>query len=327
MSTARRQPRAAPLGPQGQRVDRLELHLSYRCPNRCQFCSEAERLAAFGDLPVSWGMVATVLRRQAELGVTKIHFTGGEPTLHPRLLDALRLARKLSMSTSVSTNGVRLSRASFAHQAVGLLDDAMFSLHGPAAEVHDGLTGRAGSFDQVVGAMRTVRRLDPSFTVHVNIVVSRHNVDVLADTVALAADLGASLIVVSNVSPEGRGAEQYRDLAVPLGRLAAVLPSLPSQAPEAIVRFFAMPMCLLGDHAMLSNDLFWDPRVTVEWRREPGKVVYGEVHSFQPSRKRAHVAECDECLHQQVCMGPFERYTEEYPADRALLRPARREGR
>jgi MoaA/NifB/PqqE/SkfB family radical SAM enzyme len=313
------------IGPDGQRVERLELHLSYRCPNRCRFCSEADRLGAYRDYPVSWGMVATVLRRHAERGVSKLHLTGGEPTIHPRLVDALTMARKLGMSTSVSTNGVMLCREPFAREVVPLLDDCMFSLHGPEAEVHERLTGRRGSFDQAVGAIELSRQVQPTFSVHVNIVVTRDNVDVLGETVELAGRLGASLIVVSNVSPEGRAAEDYREVAVPLSQLQRIVPTLPPRAPEAIVRFFAVPMCLLGGHAMLSNDLYWDPRVTVEWGEEPGKVAYHDVYSYAPSRGRIHVAQCVECLHRKVCTGVFEAFVVEHPDEIELLRPLKRE--
>ena len=311
------------IGPEGQRTDRLELHLSYRCPNRCRFCSEAERMGAFRGYPVSWGRVATVLRRHAERGVRVLHLTGGEPTVHPRFLDALQMAHKLGMRTSVSTNGAMLSREEFAQRAIALLDDGMFSLHGPTAEVHERMTMRPGSFDQVVTAIRLAQQLKPVFEVHVNIVVTKLNVEALGETVSLAGELGASLIVVSNVSPEGRGRDNYAELAVRLEELARVLPTLPARAPAAIVRFFALPLCLLGEHAMLSNDLYWDPRVTVEWQSQPGKVVYGDVYSWRPQRKRVHVTECTGCLQRNVCMGVFEEYHERYPVD--VLRPVTRE--
>lgn len=298
------------IGPNGQRTERLELHLSYSCPNRCRFCSEAHRMGTYRDYPVTWGRVATVLRTHAERGVRKLHLTGGEPTVHPRFIEALAMARKLGMQTSVSTNGVMLSREDFARQAVPLLDDGMFSLHGPQAEVHERLTGRKGSFDQVTRAIRLAQEINPDFEVHVNIVVTRDNVDVVGETVFLAGELGAALVVVSNVSPEGRGLDNYRELAVELEQLAELLPTLPARAPAAVLRFFGTPMCILGESAMLSNDLFWDPRVTVEWSSEPGKVVYGDVYSWTPARKRIHVTECMACLQRNVCMGVFEDYAE-----------------
>jgi MoaA/NifB/PqqE/SkfB family radical SAM enzyme len=307
------------IGPLGQSMERLELHLTYTCPERCQFCSEDHRMKAYRGFPVTFGRVATVLRMQAERGVKNIHLTGGEPTIHPRFIDVLRLAKKLGMRTSVGTIGTRLSDEAFAAEALPFLDEALFSLHGPNADMHDALAGRDGSFAQVTRALSLARRLRPDFGAYVNTVVTRANVEVLGDTVALADELRARLVVVSNTTPEGKGLDDYERLSVPLEVLGRVLPTVPARAKQAIVRFFGVPMCLLGDHAMLSNDLHWDPRVTVEWQSAPGKVIFDGIYSWAPDRKRVHVPACEGCRRRDVCMGVFDRYAELYPTD--ALRP------
>jgi MoaA/NifB/PqqE/SkfB family radical SAM enzyme len=307
------------IGPQGQRMERLELHVTYTCPDRCVFCSEGHRMKAYRPYPVSWGRAATVLRRHAERGVRNVHLTGGEPTIHPQFVELLRLAKKLGMRTSVGTNGTMLTREDFARRALPYLDEALFSLHGPNAELHDSLTHRPGGFETVTGAMKLARALRPDFGLYVNTVVTRPNIRQLPDTAALANALDASLLVVSNLTPEGHGLDNYEDLAVPLELLREVLPRVPDAAPDLIVRFFGTPMCLLGPHAMLSNDLHWDPRVTVEWQSQPGRVVLDGIYSWAPDRKRVQVAQCRGCRFENVCTGVFDRYQELFPTD--ALRP------
>jgi sulfatase maturation enzyme AslB (radical SAM superfamily) len=316
-------PEAQPwIGPNGQRMERLELHLTYTCPERCSFCSEEHRMQAYRRFPVTFGRVATVLRRQAERGVSNLHITGGEPTIHPRFVDVLRLAKKLGMRTSVGTIGTRLADEAFARDALPHLDEALFSLHGPNAAVHDELAGREGSFEQVCRALALARRIRPAFNAFVNTVITRKNIELLGDTVALADRLGAKLIVISNMTPEGLGLDNYEALSVPLDTLARVLPTIPPRAHEAIVRFFGTPMCLLGEHAMLSNDLHWDPRVTVEWQSAPGKVMFDGIYSWSPDRRRVHTSECRDCAMNTVCMGVFDRYAELYPT--TALKPTAR---
>jgi MoaA/NifB/PqqE/SkfB family radical SAM enzyme len=157
----------------------------------------------------------------------------------------------------------------------------------------------------------------------VNTVVTKHNVDRLPETVALADSLGAKLIVVSNTTPEGGGNDRYQELAVPLARLAEVLPLAASEAKSAVVRFFAVPLCVLGDRWTLSNDLHWDPRVTVEWQDRPGKVVYDGIYSWDPGRKRVQVDACEPCERKAVCFGVFERYADLWGSGelKAITRP------
>jgi len=301
------------IGPKGQRMERLELHITYTCPEQCVFCSEEHRMSTFKRFPVTWGRVATVLRMHASRGVTNVHFTGGEPTIHPRFVDILRLAKKLRMRTSVGTIGTMLAKEDFARDALPFLDEGLFSLHGPDAKTHNDLAQRDWSFDRVTRAIRLAKQIRPDFGLYVNTVATRLNIDKLPDTVAFAVGLGASLIVVSNTTPEGAAYDSYEHLAVPLSKLKEVLPRVPARAGDAVVRFFGVPMCLLGDHRMLSNDLHWDPRVTVEWAREENKAVLDGIYSWTPARKRTHVPACEGCRYKDVCMGVYDRYAELWP--------------
>lgn len=307
------------IGPNGEVMERLELHLTYHCPERCVFCSEEHRMEAYHPFDVTWGRVAKVLRLHASRGVKNVHLTGGEPTIHPKFIEVCMLARKLGMRTSIGTIGTMLAKRAFAERAMPWLDEALFSLHGPNAEVHDALTRRAGSFAQVTAAIRNALEVNPNFNAFVNTVVTKLNVDHLPETVAFAASLGVKLIVVSNTTPEGGGLDHYRNLGLPLSKIAEVMPKVPPRAGDAIVRFFGMPMCLLGEYDVLSNDLHWDPRVTVEWGRKPGKVVFDGVYTWTPDRKRERVDACKRCTRQNVCMGVYDRYAELY--DTSELRP------
>ena len=298
------------IGPNGKIMRRLELHLTYTCPERCVFCSEAHRMNAYKPYPMTWGRISKVLRMHAERGVTNVHFTGGEPTIHHLFVPALKLAKKLKMRTSLGTIGTMISRPDFAERALPYLDEALFSVHGPTAEIHDAMTRRVGSFDRVVKAIRTARDLKPGFGLFANTVVTTKNLHALPDTVAFLASLGVQLIIVSNTTPEGAAYDGYEELACSLETLEPVLQQVPARAGDALVRFFGIPMCILGPHTMLSNDLHWDPRVTVEWASQPGKIVLSEQYNWIPNRKRAHAPECADCSLKSVCMGVYVRYAE-----------------
>lgn len=300
------------IGPQGQPMRRLELHLTYHCPERCVFCSEDHRMTQYNRFPVTWGRVARILRTHAERGVQSVHITGGEPTIHPRFIDVLRLARKLGMRTSIGTIGTRLSQRDFAEAAVPYLDEALFSIHGPDAATHDAVAGRAGSFDRVTRALRHCLDINPQFNVFANTVVCSRNIEQLPDTVEMLDRAGARLIVVSNTTPEGAAWDRFSSLTVPLATLKRVLPTVPTRAKSAVVRFFGVPMCLLGEHWSQSNDLHWDPRVTVEWQTAPGKVAFTGIYSWAPDRRRQHTAVCASCTRQAICMGVYDAVAENH---------------
>lgn len=86
----------------------VNLHIFAKCNLKCLYCYEV-----FPDRPRSmplsdWKRLLSML---AESRVTRVTFSGGEPTLHPDLAPMLAHARSVGLQTSIITNGARLSDA------------------------------------------------------------------------------------------------------------------------------------------------------------------------------------------------------------------------
>ena len=307
------------IGPNGEVMQRLELHLTYTCPEKCLFCSEEHRMNRYRKFPITWGRVAKVLRMHAERGVRNVHLTGGEPTIHPRFIQVLKLAKKLGMRTSIGTIGTRLCKPDFAQKALPYLDEALFSIHSHIPEEHNRLTQREGSFKRVVSALENCVSIKPGFGAYVNIVLTKINQESITETVDFVVRKGARLVVISNTTPEGAGEDSYSELAPSLIDLRRILQQVPARSKGVPVRFFGVPMCVLGPYATWSNDLHWDPRVTVEWASEPGKVVFDGIYSWTPARRRVHAPECQSCSRNTVCMGIFDQYVKLWPT--SALKP------
>jgi hypothetical protein len=78
--------------------------------------------------------------------------SGGEPTLNPRLVEYVRLAKRVGVRTvELQTNATRLAGRGLARAlAEAGLDQAMVSLHGSTAALSDGITGAPGTFAATV---------------------------------------------------------------------------------------------------------------------------------------------------------------------------------
>jgi len=60
---------------------------------------------------IPWPKVQEILDDCAAMGVSGVQFTGGgEPTVHPRWMDAIRYAHSRGLATSLVTNGVNVDR-------------------------------------------------------------------------------------------------------------------------------------------------------------------------------------------------------------------------
>ncbi|MCL4818709.1 MAG: radical SAM protein [Vicinamibacteria bacterium] len=66
----------------------VQLVVTRRCNLRCGYCNEYDRTSG----PVPWDDLVARVGRIRELGALALEFTGGEPLLHPRLVDLVRVA-------------------------------------------------------------------------------------------------------------------------------------------------------------------------------------------------------------------------------------------
>jgi radical S-adenosyl methionine domain-containing protein 2 len=82
-------------------IKSVNWHLISACNYRCRFCFARN----LGEVPVSFDEGVEIIRKLVDLGMDKINFAGGEPLLHPRLLDYCAVAKKFGMTVSITTNG------------------------------------------------------------------------------------------------------------------------------------------------------------------------------------------------------------------------------
>jgi MoaA/NifB/PqqE/SkfB family radical SAM enzyme len=127
----------------------------------------------------------------------------GEPLLHPRFLDMVRLAKERGLRAEVTTNALLLDEVMAAGLLDAGLDQLVVSIDGASAEAF----GRVRSGASLERVVENVRRLDDhegnnygsSVRIGVEFVAMRSNVAELPGLGRLAARLGATFIIVSNV--------------------------------------------------------------------------------------------------------------------------------
>ena len=140
----------------------------------------------------------------------------GEPLLHPRFLDMVRLAKQRGLRAEVTTNALLLDDELAAGLLEAGLDQLVVSIDGASAEAF----GRVRSGASLERVVENVQRLHdgsgpnygPGTRIGVEFVAMRSNVAELPGLSRLAARLGATFIIVSNVlayTPELLGETLY----------------------------------------------------------------------------------------------------------------------
>jgi len=141
---------------------RIDLNLGYTCNINCRFCYYQNSMhdgTSAGRKDLSTQDAKRWLLFFRRKGLDAVDLTGGEPTIRRDIVELIAYARAIGYSTvCVITNGLRLADRAFTEQMVKAgLNDILFSIHGPDAKVHDGLTRVPGSFDKLMRAIDLVR--------------------------------------------------------------------------------------------------------------------------------------------------------------------------
>jgi pyrroloquinoline quinone biosynthesis protein E len=181
--------------PSGERPLGLLAELTYRCPLGCPYCSNPTTLR-HGGSELTTQEWERVIREAAELGVLHVHFSGGEPLLHPGLPTLVAAARAAGLYTNLITSGIPFSRERAEALLSAGLDHVQLSVQSDQAPLADQIAGRR-SHAAKLEAARLIRELGWPLTL--NVVLHRANIHRLPQLIELAEELDADRLELANV--------------------------------------------------------------------------------------------------------------------------------
>lgn len=151
--------------------EKMDIGLSEYCNLKCQMCRRPSD-ALFLDAE----RCKKAITEAVQVGVEVISFSGGEPFVHPRILEILEHSFALGVRVQMVTNGTIIKE----HQLdfLSRLDCITVSVDG-LGDVHDRIRGRAGAFERTDRFLRWLART--SICWGTNTVMQRDNAHQLYD--------------------------------------------------------------------------------------------------------------------------------------------------
>lgn len=181
----------------------LELDLTNLCNQRCVHCCRASSPQVRVDLELSTREWLRLLDEAAEIGVDEVSFLGGEPTLHPHLIELAYFARKRGIhQLNLATNALSLSEE-LVEVAAALFTYIQVSLHGARAETHEAIVRHPGAFERVVHNVSRLKAHGARVVLAYTVMAS--NRGELPAMLAVARGLQVDGIRFIPLADEGRG--------------------------------------------------------------------------------------------------------------------------
>ncbi len=141
----------------------VDLYINYNCDLRCNHCFVGDMLNSKVEMP--FDLIKSIIHESAINGVNSITLLGGEPCLHPRIVDIVGYIKTHGLKIRIVTNGQK-SFLKFINLIGEELRDYIhvcFSIDGSRKEVHDIIRG-ANSFDKLLASIVTSQKYGVSIS-------------------------------------------------------------------------------------------------------------------------------------------------------------------
>ena len=155
--------------------------------------------------------VINIIDQIAEMNVSKISFSGGEPTTkYDKLLSAIQHSKNKGItSICIATNALLLNEKRIKELTSAGLTEIQISLDGNDAEVHDKIRGK-GNFDKTVKIAKYISKTYGKEMLSVGLTVTNNNLEEMERLIDFAdKELQAGQIKVVRYTPVVKGTEQY----------------------------------------------------------------------------------------------------------------------
>jgi MoaA/NifB/PqqE/SkfB family radical SAM enzyme len=196
---------------------RCEMIILEACNFRCPYCRGLKD-EIYGDRKLKM-LSLEEIKRNIDLWcdstpLENIRFSGGEPTLHPDIVEIIKYAKSKGIKRiAISTNGSNKTKL-YDELILAGCNDFSISLDACCADDGDKMAGDVkGSFDIVV---KNIKHISKSTYVTVGVVLTPENVQKTIDTIKFADSLGVSDIRIISSAQWNQPIEDLEKVSVKL---------------------------------------------------------------------------------------------------------------
>lgn len=174
----------------------LHISITDACQQSCQGCFFSNRDRQKANQFMMFGVYQQIIQQAATHKVFQIALGGGEPLLHPQLIEMVTLGTQAGLVVNLTSSGSLLN----AEKAIKLkqagLGQLQLSLTGSNAETHQLLRPH---FDKVLRAIQICKQTDLRFGL--NLLLTRQNLDNLEDMLQFAQQYEAYSVNILRPKP------------------------------------------------------------------------------------------------------------------------------
>ena len=302
----------------------------YMCDLRCVFCYNDGMSKDWRPFRGKGGLEEEIEKKRFQYQSRFIDFMGGEPTLHPEMVDIIKYCRSVSIRPTLITHALALANKKYLKRLVAAgVEDFLVSVHS-IGEIADRIfnVGKKHLFERQLQAIDNIIGEDIRFRINTTLI--QWNKEELEEIANLAVEKGALVLNFIMFNPHFAWATRrniefqarYSEIAPFLRRAIDICEH---NGVEVNVRYF--PLCQLKGYekciyncTQLPYDHHeWDYNSWHDLRAEhPGADWYYKEAKRQAERNGSVKGEkCTSCALKNICDGFHGQYVYRYGFDEA----------
>lgn len=197
------------------RLSVLYLYVTNRCNLSCAHCWIDSGCQKNEFIEVE--QLKNVLDTMLKLGLRQVNITGGEPLLHEKLLEIVKMFYENNVVMYLNTNGTLLTKEKSCE--LGKFKNYLYcsvSVDGALEETHDAIRGCKGAYNKAVTGIKEL--LNNQIPCEVIYTIQKRNLHELEEVIMLANQIGINILRI-NFLQYGTG-DRINDLKKEEGNLS-----------------------------------------------------------------------------------------------------------
>lgn len=189
-------------------LSEISIEILQRCPNRCIYCSSHSNPQATHIIPFE--IIKNVIDDAKSLGCKTVCLSGGEPFLHPQILDIISYIAKQQLICYVYTSGIYMKDEVYSSlpneyiEAIrGMVDKVIFNVEADSSALYDQIMGTdVGGFDVMKKSINDC--VSSGLVVETHVVPMQVNFKHLKSIFEMCYQLGVSKVSILRLVLQGR---------------------------------------------------------------------------------------------------------------------------
>ena len=189
-------------------LSEISIEILQRCPNRCIYCSSHSNPQATHIIPFE--IIKNIIDDAKSLGCKTVCLSGGEPFLHPQILDIISYIAKKKLICYVYTSGIYMKDevySSLPNEYIesirGMVDKVIFNVEADSSTLYDQIMGTdVGGFDMMKKSINDC--VSSGLVVETHVVPMQVNFKHLKSIFEMCYQLGVSKVSILRLVLQGR---------------------------------------------------------------------------------------------------------------------------